>query len=55
MREHGVADFPDPDERGRFNLPARLQPPNGPALLASQERACRQYMPKKGIAVTGGP
>jgi hypothetical protein len=55
MREQGVADFPDPDARGSFNLPARLRPPNGPALLRAPEQACRQYMPKKGIAVTGGP
>jgi hypothetical protein len=55
MREHGVSDFPDPDARGRFSMPARLRPPNGASLLRGPERACRQYIPKKGIVIAGGP
>jgi hypothetical protein len=55
MREHGVADFPDPDARGTFNMPARLRPPNGASLLRAPERACKQYMPTKGIRVAEGP
>ena len=54
MREHGVADFPDPDAHGSFLMPARLQPPNGARLLRAPERECRQYMPSKGIRVAGG-
>jgi hypothetical protein len=55
MREHGVADFPDPDETGGFRMPARLRPPNGAAILRAPEQACRQYIPKKGVRVQGGP
>jgi hypothetical protein len=55
MREHGVSDFPDPDARGTFVMPARLQPPSAARLLRGPERACRQYMPSKGIRVAGGP
>jgi hypothetical protein len=55
MREHGVSDFPDPDARGGFRMPARLRPPNGASVLRVPERACRQYMPKKGILVAGRP
>jgi hypothetical protein len=55
MREHGVSDFPDPDAHGTFIMPARLRPTNGASVLRAPERACRQYMPKKGIRVAGGP
>jgi hypothetical protein len=55
MREHGVADFPDPDEKGGFRMPARLRPPNGTSILRGPEQSCRQYMPKKGVRVDGGP
>jgi hypothetical protein len=54
MREHGVSDFPDPDASGGFLMPARLRPPNGAALLRGPERACRQYIPSKGIKDAGG-
>jgi hypothetical protein len=54
MREQGLSDWPDPDAEGRFNLPTRLLPPNGPRLTAPYERACRQYMPSDGIRV-GNP
>lgn len=53
MREHGLADWPDPDAHGTFVLPTRLQPPNGKRLVVAQERACKQYMPGKGIQVAG--
>jgi hypothetical protein len=55
MREQGLADWPDPDASGTFNLPARFHTPNAKRLLLAQERACRQYMPGKGIRVTGPP
>ena len=54
MRQHGVADWPDPDAKGAFDLPARLRGANGKPRLLSQTRACRQYLPSKGILVPAG-
>jgi hypothetical protein len=51
MRQHGVADWPDPDPDGEFRLPARLMGPNGKPRLLPQTRACRAYLPEKGILV----
>jgi hypothetical protein len=51
MRQHGVADWPDPDGGGAFHLPARLRGANGKSRPLPQTRACRQYLPQKGILV----
>ena len=44
MREHGVADFPDPDADGRFPLPASLRQGKTPRFLRAMQ-ACRQLNP----------
>jgi hypothetical protein len=46
MREHGMADFPDPQADGRFPLPPSMRPPAGktPTFLRAT-RACRQLNP----------
>jgi hypothetical protein len=52
MREHGLADWPDPDADGAFPLPSRLRPPQGESLTKSAEQACEQYAPSRGIVVS---
>jgi hypothetical protein len=44
MREHGMADFPDPEADGRFPLPASLRGGKTPSFLRAS-RACRQLNP----------
>jgi hypothetical protein len=44
MREHGVADFPDPQPDGRFPLPASLRGGKTPRFLRAMQ-ACRQLNP----------
>jgi hypothetical protein len=44
MREHGVADFPDPQADGRFPLPASLRGGKTPLFLRAMQ-ACRQLNP----------
>jgi hypothetical protein len=44
MREHGVADFPDPGADGRFPLPASLRGGKTPGFLRAMQ-ACRQLNP----------
>jgi len=41
MREHGMADFPDPQADGRFPLPASLRGGKTPQFLRANQ-ACRQ-------------
>ena len=47
IRQHGVANWPDPDPDGTFALtPALMQkPPGWPAAT----RACQRYWPAGGI------
>jgi hypothetical protein len=52
MREHGLADWPDPDEDGAFPLPSRLQNPQGAPLTRPREAACKQYLPSRGFVVS---
>jgi hypothetical protein len=52
MREHGLADWPDPDADGAFPLPTRLQKPQGDSLVGPREQACRQYLPSRGFVVS---
>jgi ubiquitin len=44
MREHGIADFPDPLADGRFPLPASLRAGKTPRLVQAMQ-ACRQLNP----------
>jgi hypothetical protein len=44
MREHGMADFPDPAADGRFPLPASLRGGKTPSFLRASQ-ACRQLNP----------
>jgi hypothetical protein len=44
MREHGIADFPDPQADGRFPLPASLRAGKTPQFLRANQ-ACRQLNP----------
>jgi hypothetical protein len=58
MRQHGVADWPDPTASGTFKLPPRLRPPAGAGKTKpnfdSQAMACRDQLPAEwGIRVEG--
>jgi hypothetical protein len=44
MREHGIADFPDPQPDGRFPVPASLRGGKTPQFVRAM-RACRQLNP----------
>jgi hypothetical protein len=44
MREHGIADFPDPQADGRFPLPASLRAGKTPQFVRAMQ-ACRQLNP----------
>ena len=44
MREHGIADFPDPQADGRFPLPASLRQGKTPSFVRAMQ-ACRQLNP----------
>jgi hypothetical protein len=46
MREHGIADFPDPQADGRFPLPASLRGGKTPRFVRAMQ-ACRQLNPNK--------
>jgi hypothetical protein len=53
MREHGMADFPDPQADGRFPLPASLRGGKTPSFLRANQ-ACRQLNPNpKGLEFHG--
>jgi hypothetical protein len=53
MREHGMADFPDPQADGRFPLPASLRGGKTPSFLSANQ-ACRQLNPNpKGLEFDG--
>jgi hypothetical protein len=50
MREHGVADFPDPDAEGNFNAPAGATDPKSPRFKSALQ-ACRQLDPNQSKRV----
>jgi hypothetical protein len=52
FRAHGVADWPDPDDRGVFHVSKRLQDLGKRAWLPARD-ACLQYFVNNGISVTG--
>jgi hypothetical protein len=54
MREHGVADWPDPNSRGAFPLNARLQA-LGKGGTRNAVNACDSHLPGDGIAIADGP
>jgi hypothetical protein len=45
MREHGIADFPDPDADGRFALPPSMQARGKTPGFLRATQACRQLNP----------
>lgn len=56
MRQQGIADFPDPDARGRFQLPPSLDQggnlkssPRWAQVRAAMDGPCRQYNPSGHI------
>ena len=51
MREHGVADWPDPNDVGAFKVPARLQPRSAEALWGPADRQCQRFVPPGGIVL----
>jgi hypothetical protein len=53
IRQHGLADWPDPDANGAFALPPRLRQ-GGKPLMRTQFQACRQYFPADGIQTAEG-
>jgi hypothetical protein len=54
MRDHGIADFPDPNSEGAFALNARLLA-LGKHGADKQLRACSHFNLGKGIVLAGGP
>ncbi|MEU0479131.1 hypothetical protein ABZ260_08120 [Streptosporangium sp. NPDC006013] len=51
FRDHGIADWPDPNARGEFPLPQRLRD-LGKRGWRDQLPACRQYFVGKSLLVT---
>ena len=45
MREHGVADFPDPEADGRFPLPPSMRSQGKTPAFLRANQACRQLNP----------
>jgi len=45
MREHGMADFPDPEADGRFPLPASMQRQGKTPRFLRAMQSCRQLNP----------
>jgi hypothetical protein len=54
MREHGVADWPDPNSRGAFPLNARLRG-LGKVGTKNAVSGCDRHLPADGIAIADGP
>lgn len=52
LREHGVADWPDPDATGAFHVNKRLQDLGKQAWLPARD-ACKQYFVVKSIRIIG--
>jgi hypothetical protein len=53
MRDHGIADWPDPNARGAFPLNARLRV--GKGGTKNGVIACERHLPGDGIAIADGP
>jgi hypothetical protein len=54
MRDHGIADWPDPNSEGAFPLNARLLALGKRGTL-NEMLACKAHLPGYGIAIAGGP
>ncbi|MFI6316846.1 hypothetical protein ACIBG8_04970 [Nonomuraea sp. NPDC050556] len=52
FRDHGVADWPDPDAAGTFHVNQRIQELGKQAWLPARD-ACKQYFVAKGLRMTG--
>jgi hypothetical protein len=50
MRDHGIADWPDPNSEGAFPLNARLLA-LGKRGIINQMRACQSHLPGDGISI----
>jgi len=51
VRRHGVPDWPDPAARGHFELPQRLQPPQGEAIWRTADEACKSVLGGVDVAI----
>lgn len=55
MRAHGITDWPDPDDQGRFHMPPTLgnmkAGPRWNQIRAAWSGACRQYNTAGGIEI----
>jgi hypothetical protein len=54
MRDHGIADWPDPNSEGAFPLNARLLA-LGKRGTVKEMLACRHFNLGNGLAIAGGP
>lgn len=48
IRKNGVADWPDPDSAGTFQVPARINPPDDDLIYKAAYRTCEKYLPSNG-------
>ncbi|MFC6016163.1 hypothetical protein ACFP2T_08140 [Plantactinospora solaniradicis] len=49
MREHGMPDFPDPDNDGNFPLSDRLRALNDAPAMRDARQACKEYEPPRVV------
>jgi hypothetical protein len=50
IRQHGISDWPDPQNDGSFTLPPRISQ-GGKAVTSAPIKACRQYQPAQGLII----
>jgi hypothetical protein len=50
IRQHGLTDWPDPQNDGSFALPTRISQ-GGKAVSRAPMQACRQYQPAQGLII----
>jgi hypothetical protein len=51
MRKNGVADWPDPSPRGDFEVPTRLQPPQGEAIWRPADEKCHSVLGEVDVSI----
>ena len=51
MRQHGLSDWPDPNEDGSFSPPSRITQ-GGKGATGSQMAACGKLLPGQGLIIT---
>jgi hypothetical protein len=54
MRQHGLADWPDPTPSGTFRLPTRLNGPGARQLLQPPDTACRNLLKGAHVSIDSG-